>query len=49
VPPTSHVLSQTPANRPDQSRPGLTTEEALANAPDPSTQNTLFRVPRVLG
>jgi aspartyl-tRNA(Asn)/glutamyl-tRNA(Gln) amidotransferase subunit C len=49
VHPTSHVLSRTPADRADQSRPGLTTDEALANAPDSSRQAGLFRVPRVLG
>ena len=48
VPPTSHVLSRTPTDRPDEPRPGLTNDEALANAPDPSPQTGLFRVPRVL-
>ena len=49
VPPTSQVLSRMPADRPDEPRPGLTNAEALANAPDPSPQTGLFRVPRVLG
>jgi aspartyl-tRNA(Asn)/glutamyl-tRNA(Gln) amidotransferase subunit C len=48
VPPTSHVLTQTPADRADEPRAGLTNAEALANAPDPSPQTGLFRVPRVL-
>jgi aspartyl-tRNA(Asn)/glutamyl-tRNA(Gln) amidotransferase subunit C len=48
VPPTSHVLSHMPSDRPDESRPGLTNAEALSNAPDPSSQSGLFRVPRVL-
>ena len=48
VPPTSHVLSRMPADRPDEPRPGLTNAEALANAPDPATEAGLFRVPRVL-
>ena len=48
VPPTSQVLSHMPADRPDERRPGLTSAEALANAPDPSVQTGLFRVPRVL-
>jgi Asp-tRNA(Asn)/Glu-tRNA(Gln) amidotransferase C subunit len=37
-----------PADRPDEPRAGLTNAEALANAPDPSPQTGLFRVPRVL-
>ena len=48
VAPTSQVLSQMPADRADERRPGLTHAEALANAPDPSPQTGLFRVPRVL-
>jgi aspartyl-tRNA(Asn)/glutamyl-tRNA(Gln) amidotransferase subunit C len=48
VPPTSHVLSGMPADRLDEPRPGMTNQEALANAPDASPQG-LFRVPRVMG
>ena len=48
VQPTSHVLSHLASDRPDEPRPGLTNAEALANAPDPSPQTGLFRVPRVL-
>ncbi len=48
VTPTSHVLTRIPADRPDESRPSLTNAEALSNAPDPSPQTGLFRVPRVL-
>jgi aspartyl-tRNA(Asn)/glutamyl-tRNA(Gln) amidotransferase subunit C len=49
VPPTSHVLSRQPADRPDEPKPGLSNQDALANAPDPSPQRGLFRVPRVIG
>ena len=49
VPPTSHVLARTPADRPDEPRPGLSNADALSNAPDPSPQTGLFRVPRVIG
>jgi len=48
VPATSQVLSGMPADRPDEPRPGLTNEVALANAPDAAAQPGLFRVPRVL-
>lgn len=48
VPPTSHVLSRMPADRPDEPRPGLTNADALSNGPDPSPQAGLFRVPQVL-
>ena len=49
VAPTAQVLSGKPADRPDEARPGLTNEEALANAPDPAPRTGLFRVPRVIG
>lgn len=49
VPPTSHVLSSTPVDRADEPQPVLANAEALANAPDPSPQTGLFRVPRVIG
>ena len=47
--PTSQVLSRMPADRPDDPRPGVTNEQALANAPDPAPHAGLFRVPRVIG
>jgi aspartyl-tRNA(Asn)/glutamyl-tRNA(Gln) amidotransferase subunit C len=49
VTPTSQVLSRMPADRPDESRPGLTNPDALSNAPDASPHTGLFRVPRVIG
>ena len=57
IPPTASVLTRYPADRPDQVRPSLPPEEALANAPDPAPDPTsaqaksggLFRVPRVIG
>ena len=55
VPPTASVLTRHPADRPDQVRPSLDRDEALANAPDPayvpnSTMAAgLFKVPRVIG
>lgn len=49
VPPTSHVLARDPAFRDDDPRPSLARADALANAPDPSPDGALFRVPRVIG
>ena len=54
IPPTASVLTRYPADRPDQVRPSLSPEEALANAPDPAPDSQakpggLFRVPRVIG
>jgi len=49
VPPTAHVLSRHSRERPDEPRPSLAVNEALAAAPDPAPEAGLFRVPRVLG
>jgi len=54
IPPTASVLTRYPADRPDQVRPSLPPDEALANAPDPALDSQakpggLFRVPRVIG
>ena len=49
VPPTSQVLANEATDRDDLPRAGLSNAEALANAPDPSQQTGLFRVPRVIG
>jgi aspartyl-tRNA(Asn)/glutamyl-tRNA(Gln) amidotransferase subunit C len=46
IPPTSSVLRLHSVLRPDQSRPGLTPEELLQNAPDAEANQ--FRVPLVL-
>ena len=60
VPATAHVNS-TPevrlkpdsttagVERPDELRPSLSVEDALANAPDAAHDAGLFRVPRVIG
>jgi aspartyl-tRNA(Asn)/glutamyl-tRNA(Gln) amidotransferase subunit C len=48
VPPTDHINSAG-MEREDEPRPSLTTDEALANAPDASLDAGLFRVPRVIG
>jgi aspartyl-tRNA(Asn)/glutamyl-tRNA(Gln) amidotransferase subunit C len=49
VPPTASVVARYPADRPDEVRPSLAPEAALANAPDPAVGAGLFRVPRVIG
>ena len=47
IPPTSHAVPLTNVFRPDEVRPGLSAQEALAGAPDVEDQR--FRVPRILG
>ncbi|MGH8893252.1 MAG: Asp-tRNA(Asn)/Glu-tRNA(Gln) amidotransferase subunit GatC [Actinomycetes bacterium] len=47
VPPTSHALPLTNVTRPDEVRPGLAPEQALAGAP--AAEDGRFRVPRILG
>jgi len=49
VPPTSHALASAASLRPDDVRPSLPRDEALAAAPDAETGAGLFKVPRVLG
>ena len=46
VPPTSHSLPLTNVFRPDELRPCLTPDEALAGAP--ASEEQRFRVPRIL-
>lgn len=47
IPPTSHALPLTNVFRPDVPRPGLTSEQALDQAP--AAEDGRFRVPRILG
>jgi aspartyl-tRNA(Asn)/glutamyl-tRNA(Gln) amidotransferase subunit C len=47
VPPTSHALPLTNVTRPDEVRPGLSQQQALAAAP--AAEDGRFRVPRILG
>jgi aspartyl-tRNA(Asn)/glutamyl-tRNA(Gln) amidotransferase subunit C len=53
IPPTSHPLPLTNVFRPDEIRPGLSAEDALAGAPvvdgAPAVEDQRFRVPRILG
>jgi aspartyl-tRNA(Asn)/glutamyl-tRNA(Gln) amidotransferase subunit C len=49
VPPTSHVLTAAPAERPDEVRPSLPVGDVLGNAPDPGRPANLFKVPKVIG
>lgn len=46
IPPTSTVLSERSPLRPDQTEPGLSTEEVLRNAP--RVEQSQFRVPPVM-
>lgn len=47
VPPTSHPLPLTNVVRPDEVRPSLSPEQALAGAPAQEQQR--FQVPQILG
>lgn len=54
VPATAHVNttpfgSEQGVERPDEPRPSLAIEDAIANAPDGAPDAGLFRVPRVIG
>jgi aspartyl-tRNA(Asn)/glutamyl-tRNA(Gln) amidotransferase subunit C len=46
VPPTSHAIPIRNVMRPDEVRPSLSQDEALANAPEAADGR--FRVPRIL-
>jgi len=47
IPPTSHAVPLQNVFRPDERRPGLDQEQALAGAP--AAEDGRFRVPRILG
>ncbi|MEQ3548903.1 Asp-tRNA(Asn)/Glu-tRNA(Gln) amidotransferase subunit GatC [Pseudonocardia nematodicida] len=47
IPPTSHAVPLENVFRPDEPRPGLDQEQALAGAP--AAEQGRFRVPRILG
>jgi aspartyl-tRNA(Asn)/glutamyl-tRNA(Gln) amidotransferase subunit C len=47
VPPTAHPQPLRNVLRPDEPRPGLSRDEALAGAP--AVEDHRFRVPRILG
>ena len=49
VEPTAYVVAGHQVDRPDQARPSLERDVALANAPDPALESGLFKVPRVIG
>lgn len=49
VPATAHVSATSGVERPDELRPSLPTDDALANAPDGALDAGLFRVPKVIG
>jgi aspartyl-tRNA(Asn)/glutamyl-tRNA(Gln) amidotransferase subunit C len=49
VPPTTSVVTYQTWDRPDEVRPSLDRDDVLANAPDPSIEAGLFKVPRVIG
>lgn len=46
VEPTSHVLSLSNVLREDRARPSLSTDQALANAPE--REGAFFRVPKII-
>ena len=49
VPATAHVNAAARNERPDEPRPSLPIDQAVANAPDAAPDAGLFRVPRVIG
>jgi len=49
VPATAYVNISQRMERDDEPRPSLSTDDAIANAPDAAPEGGLFRVPRVIG
>src|SRR5437870_4659565 len=49
VPPTASVVARLAGDRPDEVRPSLDRDDALANAPDAALEAGFFKVPRVIG
>jgi aspartyl-tRNA(Asn)/glutamyl-tRNA(Gln) amidotransferase subunit C len=49
IAPTASVVTSQASARPDEVRPSLDRELALASAPDPSPAAGFFKVPRVIG
>jgi aspartyl-tRNA(Asn)/glutamyl-tRNA(Gln) amidotransferase subunit C len=52
VPPTAGIATSHPTDRPDEVRPSLDRDDAIANAPDAAPDagpGFFFRVPRVIG
>ena len=49
VTPTAYVVTRQESDRADELRPSLDRQAALLNAPDPSFEAGLFKVPRVIG
>ena len=49
VPPTASVVDRRATDRPDEVRPSLDRDDALANAPDAALEAGFFKVPRVIG
>ncbi|HZP49162.1 MAG TPA: Asp-tRNA(Asn)/Glu-tRNA(Gln) amidotransferase subunit GatC [Vicinamibacterales bacterium] len=49
VPPTAAILTHHPVDRPDERRPSLDRDAAVAAAPDASADAAYFRVPKVIG
>ena len=49
IEPTAYVVGRRESDRPDEVRPSLGRDAALANAPDPAIAAGLFKVPRVIG
>jgi len=48
VPPTASVVARHASDRPDEIRPSLDRDEALASAPDAAVDAGFFKVPRVI-